>query len=63
MAAIDVGAKVRLKSGGPVMTVQTMPGDYTSHCSCAWFDGTKLIRGNFAPEGLEVVADEKTEGS
>ena len=43
------GDLVRLKSAGPVMTVQelTPPG-----VRCTWFDGCKLQHAIFAPETL-----------
>lgn len=49
------GAKVRLKSGGPNMTVQWYDED-TEQVFCKWFDPTmKLQSDNFAPEALELV--------
>jgi len=51
------GEIVRLKSGGPDMTVQGRAGD---DFVCQWFAGKKLERGFFAPETLERV--ERGEG-
>lgn len=55
---LTVGEIVRLKSGGPEMTVHSrvdhslgVSGNYT----CQWFAGKKLERGVFPRESLEVV--------
>lgn len=42
--AIQLGDCVKLKSGGPLMTVRDV-GDHHHHRNvalCRWFDGTKL---------------------
>ena len=53
-----VGNIVRLKSGGPDMTVQSEGSEYPSvkpngvyHCQ--WFAGKKLESGNFPEASLE----------
>ena len=46
------GATVRLKSGGPVMTVK---GKQNASLLCQWFVGTKLESGTFSPESLVAV--------
>lgn len=52
-----VGDKVKIKSGGPDMTVQTVietnQGTYSYWCQ--WFAGRKLERGNFPEASLEVA--------
>jgi uncharacterized protein YodC (DUF2158 family) len=42
---------VRLKSSGPLMTieVETLAGHFT----CVWFDGSKLERATFSPHLLK----------
>ena len=52
--AIKAGDTVRLKSGGPVMTVNQVGDHYgTLTAWCAWFDGTKAINGTFPVTSLE----------
>jgi len=52
---LKVGDKVRLKTGGPWMTVEViytgLPNDYVL---CAYFDGVKLVSPGFSPESLET---------
>lgn len=58
-----VGDIVRLKSGGPEMTVQeainNMNGQETGKYWCQWFAGKKLERGNFPGESIEHVSKEE----
>jgi uncharacterized protein YodC (DUF2158 family) len=60
MADFSVGDVVRLKSGGPKMTVMWLPDrEYTSAYTCAWFasdDERKTER--FPAESLELVTNE-----
>lgn len=50
----EKGDVVRLKSGGPEMTVQgTRP--YGSDLICKWFEDGEKMSGSFAPESLERV--------
>ena len=52
------GDIVRLKSGGPDMTVDgfyTPTGQYT----CQWFSGSKLQHGRFDPKTLTHVKGTK----
>jgi uncharacterized protein YodC (DUF2158 family) len=55
--AFKVGDVVKLKSGGPLMTVTT-----TGHhaggkevVGCAWFDAAKPCADVFPPDTLEIV--------
>lgn len=56
---IKPGETVRLKSGGPRMTV-TQVGE--AHMTgvmtvwCQWFEGTKLHEGEFVFEAIEKIA-------
>ncbi|MGF1718336.1 YodC family protein [Photobacterium chitinilyticum] len=50
-----VGSLVTLKSGGPVMTVQS---EYDQNYSCQWFAGKKLDHGTFPQASLEEVVEE-----
>lgn len=53
------GDKVQLKSGGPVMTVDTvMSGQYqTGKYLCQWFSGSTLKSGYFQHDALKPVTD------
>ncbi|MEN0678664.1 YodC family protein [Plesiomonas shigelloides] len=48
------GDIVKLKSGGPEMTVQSV----TTVVVCQWFAGKKLELGRFNPNSLEPVNKE-----
>jgi uncharacterized protein YodC (DUF2158 family) len=57
MTALKPGDLVVLKSGGPVMTVDTVntdvfDDDKVTGVLCAWFVGTKLERARFDPGAL-----------
>ncbi len=54
-----VGNIVRLKSGGPDMTVRTLPDPPATHYDCQWFAGKKLEAGRFPADSLELVKAEK----
>lgn len=47
------GNVVKLKSGGPKMTVKGMGGPYWI---CSWFDGVELREGQFSEEQLEILS-------
>jgi uncharacterized protein YodC (DUF2158 family) len=51
------GDVVRLKSGGPEMTVKQEAGDPVGLTTvwCEWFAGDKLEQKPFEPECLEMV--------
>ena len=51
----NVGDIVKLKSGGPEMTVQQTPRDMSPHYKCQWFAGKKLESGVFPEGSLERV--------
>jgi uncharacterized protein YodC (DUF2158 family) len=55
-----VGDIVKLKSGGPEMTVQLVDPTLKS-IRCSWFAGKKLEHGSFVPEAiLKVTAKGST---
>ncbi|WP_077417913.1 DUF2158 domain-containing protein [Chryseobacterium sp. JV274] len=49
---INKGVVVKLKSGGPKMTVRSANGAYWM---CSWFVGEDLKEGMFSAEQLEIV--------
>ncbi|MGA3702302.1 YodC family protein [Ralstonia nicotianae] len=51
----EVGNIVQLKSGGPLMTVQSVPNLYTDLYTCQWFAGKKLESGGFPSESLQAA--------
>lgn len=64
--AFKVGEKVKLASGGPVMTVQFLPTASTgprSGYNCQWFAGKGLSEGFFPFNSLEFVPDSPPEKS
>lgn len=50
-----VGDIVKLKSGGPDMTVRTVPEPASKYYDCQWFAGKKLESGRFPEDSLERV--------
>lgn len=42
-----VGEVVQLKSGGPLMTIEEVPGAVHVAVTAIWFDGNTLCRGPF----------------
>jgi uncharacterized protein YodC (DUF2158 family) len=51
----QVGNIVKLKSGGPDMTVQVVYDDAKVTYRCQWFAGKKLESGSFPEDSLEIV--------
>ncbi len=51
------GDIVKLKSGGPDMTV-TNPKSLGDQVVCKWFAGSKVQEGKFHPDSLEHVEDD-----
>lgn len=54
--AFKVGDVVRLKSGGPRMTVTNAGDDMSGRpfVECAWFEGTTALNGAFPPLALLI---------
>jgi uncharacterized protein YodC (DUF2158 family) len=59
---LQVGTQVKLKSGGPEMTVQLVrvseDGDVTT-VRCQWFAGKKLEDGIFPADSLNILETTK----
>jgi uncharacterized protein YodC (DUF2158 family) len=53
-----VGDIVKIKSGGPDMTVQVIPAQTLKYYRCQWFAGKKLEFGLFPAGSLEFVVQE-----
>ena len=58
MAEIKRGDVVRLKSGGPLMTVGPLNSIKTMW-NCDWFDGTESMCDLFIPEALVLVPSDE----
>lgn len=52
----EVGDIVKLKSGGPDMTIQGKDAFGEDSFHCQWFSGKKLERGSFPTNSLERVS-------
>jgi uncharacterized protein YodC (DUF2158 family) len=56
---LKAGDKVQLKSGGPIMTIETIGkfgmGSQHDSAKCVWFEKTKLMSGVFEFETLAKV--------
>lgn len=48
--SLHVGDTVRLRSGGPIMTVEK--AELYKPIKCCWFDGAELRRGEFEEKML-----------
>lgn len=57
-AKLAIGSIVKLKSGGPEMTVQVLPQNSGMFYHCQWFAGRKLESGNFHADSLDLVKTE-----
>lgn len=57
MSQFTVGNIVKLKSGGPEMTVQQEHQSLSKRSvfRCQWFAGKKLESGDFPPDSLELM--------
>jgi uncharacterized protein YodC (DUF2158 family) len=53
--AFTAGETVKLKSGGPIMTVDSDESAIGGLVQCSWFVGTKRETGGFVAETLERV--------
>ena len=54
-----VGDTVRLRSGGPKMTVSKVGVSMNGDIQCQWFSGSKLQDGWFAPHTLEPYPEDE----
>jgi uncharacterized protein YodC (DUF2158 family) len=56
--AFSIGQIVRLKSGGPAMTVTRIPASHLDELvHTTWFAGKKAEHGGFPPNALKIVPD------
>jgi uncharacterized protein YodC (DUF2158 family) len=51
MSQLKVGDVVRLKSGGPAMTIEQVHAD---KALCSWFEGSKTHKQMFPLQALEL---------
>lgn len=59
-SGLEAGAIVRLKSGGPDMTVKAVLAS-NGNIRCQWFAGKKLEAGDFPEKSLETVESKPQE--
>lgn len=50
------GDVVKLKSGGPNMTISFIDNEFGTMFECQWFDKGELKHATFSPETLEKVS-------
>ncbi len=55
MMKFEVGDIVRLKSGGPEMTVTRTDNTMSDDIGAMWFDKSSLMKGWFPMDAIEVV--------
>jgi uncharacterized protein YodC (DUF2158 family) len=55
MEKFQIGELVKLKSGGPVMTVNDVDVVDISIVYCKWFSGSKNLKDSFHVDSLEKV--------
>lgn len=60
MSSLAAGARVVLKSGGPIMTISWVDGE---EAYCQWFANNKLEGSTFRLTSLEISAAEATKGN
>lgn len=58
MDEFKAGMIVKLKSGGPEMTVVEINPRFKASIICQWFSENKLERGMFHPESLVIIKPE-----
>ncbi len=63
MNEFEIGDVVQLKSGGPEMTIDDVPGSGGSRYHCVWFAGNKVQSGYFNREAFILVEEEEDEQS
>jgi uncharacterized protein YodC (DUF2158 family) len=65
MAEFEKGETVKLKSGGPKMTVVDTGDSMTGkdRVWTVWFDGAKKMDGDFPTEAVEKVSERSARGS
>lgn len=50
-----IGDIIKLKSGGPEMTIRSVRSTPNDYYDCQWFAGKKLESGRFPEDSLEPV--------
>jgi len=61
METFKIGDSVRLKSGGPVMSISAPVAGFPGRWDCAWFDQHHVLQhGRFHQDMLEI--DNEDEG-
>lgn len=61
-SSIKVGDVVRLKSGGPAMTVTHTGNVQEPRCNCSWFAGNEAMSGRFPADALQPETKDASPG-
>jgi len=59
MDEFKLGMVVRLKSGGPELTVIEINPEMKGSIICQWFSGSKFEIESFPPESLMIIKEEQ----
>ena len=62
MPNLKIGDVVKLRSGGPRMTITGEATEYANGqtmVECTWFDGSKKVTDVFPPQVLEVLNEDE----
>jgi uncharacterized protein YodC (DUF2158 family) len=59
VVAFNVGQIVKLKSGGPKMTIASSPRGDRKHYTCEWFAGSTNKSSSYPEAVLELAPEEK----
>ncbi len=60
MTEFKVGDVVRLKSGGPPMTIVYIDNEFSTQLSCRWFvEGHEVRHDQFPPAALKYAEDQQ----
>lgn len=59
----QIGDLVQLKSGSPIMTIETVRGSATGQHQCTWFVDNKVVVHKFHADALEKAEKPASQAS